>query len=98
VVVNRTRRVAAVDGGKPLTAARAELAADSLTGDGAEDQLARAALLVHHEVATAAEHDVRMTRRFSSAHPEVPVVTVTALPSDVHDLEGLRTIGLLLGA
>jgi anion-transporting ArsA/GET3 family ATPase len=98
VVVNRTRRVAAVDGGAPLTAARAELAADALTGDSAEEQLARAALHVHHEIATAAEHDVRMTRRFCSAHPEVPVVGVTALPSDVHDLDGLRTIGLLLGA
>jgi hypothetical protein len=39
-----------------------------------------------------------MTRRFCSAHPEVPVTAVTALPSDVHDLEGLRTIGMLLGA
>jgi hypothetical protein len=59
--------------------------------------LARAALLVHAEIATAAEHDVRMTRRFCSAHPEVPVASVTALPSDVHDIEGLRTIGELLG-
>jgi anion-transporting ArsA/GET3 family ATPase len=98
VVVNRTRRLAAVKGGQPLTAARAELAADSLTGEDAEEQLARAALRVHAEIATAAEHDARMTRRFCSAHPAVPVVGVTALPSDVHDLEGLRTIGLLLGA
>jgi anion-transporting ArsA/GET3 family ATPase len=98
VVVNRTRRVAAVDGGEPLTAARAELAADSLTGDDPDEQLARAALLVHAEIAAAADHDARMSRRFCSAHPEVPVAAVTALPSDVHDLDGLRTIGLLLGA
>jgi anion-transporting ArsA/GET3 family ATPase len=98
VVVNRTRRLAAVKGAEPLTAARAELAADSLTGEDAEEQLARAALRVHAEIAVAAEHDARMTRRFCSAHPAVPVVGVTALPSDVHDLEGLRTIGLLLGA
>ncbi len=38
-----------------------------------------------------------MTRRFSSAHPEVPLVAVAALPADVHDLAGLRTIGELLG-
>jgi hypothetical protein len=53
---------------------------------------------VHHEIASAAEHDARMTKRFSSAHPQVPLVTVPALPADVHDLEGLRTIGGLLGA
>jgi anion-transporting ArsA/GET3 family ATPase len=98
VVVNRTRRVAAVDNAEPLTAARAELAAESLTDDDDEARLARAALRVHAEVATAAEHDARMTRRFCSAHPEVPVSGVTALPSDVHDLDGLRTIALLLGA
>ena len=98
VVVNRTRRVAAVENGEPLTAARAELAAESLTDDDDECRLARAALRVHAEVATAADHDARMTRRFRSAHPEVPVAGVTALPSDVHDLDGLRTIALLLGA
>ena len=98
VVVNRTRRVAAVDKGEPLTAARAELAAESLTEDDDEAKLVQAALRVHAEIATAAEHDARMTRRFCSAHPEVPVSGVTALPSDVHDLDGLRTIALLLGA
>jgi anion-transporting ArsA/GET3 family ATPase len=98
VVVNRTRRVATVDNAEPLTAARAELAAESLTEDDEEALLARAALRVHAEIAAAAEHDARMTRRFCSAHPEVPVSGVTALPSDVHDLDGLRTIGLLLGA
>ncbi len=98
IVVNRTRRAAAVDGAEPLSAARAEVAADALSGEDAASVLARAALLVHAEIATAAEHDVRMTRRFCSAHPEVPVVSVTALPSDVHDLEGLRAIGNLLGA
>jgi anion-transporting ArsA/GET3 family ATPase len=106
VVVNRTRRVAGVEGAPPLSAARAEVAADALaTDDPADDPandrvsaLARAALLVHAEIATAAEHDVRMTKRFRSAHPDVPVVAVTALPSDVHDLDGLRTIAGLLGA
>ena len=98
VVVNRIRRVSAVDGATPLTAARAELAADTLTDNDEASALARAALLVHAEIAAAAEHDARMTRRFQAAHPEVPVASVTALPSDVHDLEGLRTIGDLLGA
>jgi anion-transporting ArsA/GET3 family ATPase len=98
VVVNRTRRAAEVDGVPPLTAARAEVAADALTDDDAASALARAALLVHAEIAGVAEHDVRMTRRFRAAHPEVPLVSVPALSSDVHDLDGLRTIGEMLGA
>ena len=48
---------------------------------------------MHAEIAAAAEHDARMARRFSAAHPEVAVVTVPALPVDVHDIDGLRTIG-----
>jgi anion-transporting ArsA/GET3 family ATPase len=98
IVVNRTRRAVPVEGSQPLSAARAELAADALRGDDPASALARAALLVHHEIASAAEHDARMTKRFSSAHPQVPLVTVPALPADVHDIEGLRTIGGLLGA
>jgi anion-transporting ArsA/GET3 family ATPase len=94
VIVNRTHRTASVKGAVPLTAARAEVAAETL---GSRHPLAEAALRVHVEVATAAEHDARMTRRFSSAHPEVPLVAVPALPADVHDLAGLQTIGELLG-
>jgi hypothetical protein len=37
-----------------------------------------------------------MAKRFATAHPEVPSVAVPALPVDVHDLDGLRTIGRLL--
>ncbi len=96
VVVNRTHRAAAVAGGQPLSAARAEDAAESLDGDDPAEALARAALLVHAEVATAADHDARLTKRFAAAHPRVPLVGVPALPTDVHDIEGLRTIGELL--
>ncbi|SOD71885.1 anion-transporting ArsA/GET3 family ATPase [Jatrophihabitans sp. GAS493] len=62
----------------------------------ADLQLAEAALRVQVEVALSAEHDQRMIKRFASAHPEVPRVSVRALPSDVHDLDGLREIGALL--
>jgi hypothetical protein len=37
-----------------------------------------------------------MSRRFAAAHPDVPTVSVPALPADVHDLAGLRRIGELL--
>jgi anion-transporting ArsA/GET3 family ATPase len=100
IVVNRTRRAAPVDGGEPLTAAQAGVAADKLDSKAADEPgaLAVAALRVHAEVASAAEHDARMTRRFSSAHPDVPLIAVPALPADVHDLAGLEAIGSLLGA
>ena len=98
VVVNRTRQAAPVDGANPLSAARAEAAAEGLDPAEPATALARAALLVHAEIAAAAEHDARMTKRFASAHPDVALVSVPALPADVHDLEGLRTIGDLLGA
>jgi hypothetical protein len=34
-----------------------------------------------------------MLARFTRAHPSVAMVGVPALPSDVHDLEGLQEIG-----
>jgi anion-transporting ArsA/GET3 family ATPase len=98
LIVNRTHRAAPVKGAAPLAAARAEAAADALAGKtrDAATQLAEAALRVHAEVAASAEHDARMTQRFATAHPEVPLVSVAALPVDVHDLDGLRAIGDLL--
>jgi anion-transporting ArsA/GET3 family ATPase len=100
LIVNRMHRVAPTAGTPPLTAGRAEAAADALAGKAADPAtaLAAAALLVHAEVAAAAGHDTRMSRRFSSAHPDVEVVEVPALPVDVHDLAGLRRIGELLSA
>jgi anion-transporting ArsA/GET3 family ATPase len=98
LVLNRVRRTVLDATGPTLSAARAEAAADALgakTGDTATT-LAEAALRVHSEVAQAAEHDGRMARRFAAAHPEVPIVAVPALAADVHDLDGLRTIGSML--
>jgi len=83
---------------EPFAAARAEAAADTL--EAKKDPglaLTIAALRVHAEVAAAAEHDARMAKRFSSAHPQVGLVSIPALTADVHDLDGLRAIGDLLG-
>ncbi len=94
LVVNRVHRC--VDG---LTARRAEAAADALADKSEADlALAEAALRVHVETATAADHDERMARRFAAAHPDVATISVPALPTDVHDLAGLRRIGELLSA
>ncbi len=94
LVVNRVHRTVVGD----LPAARAEAAADALAAkpDDPATRLAEAALRVHAELAAAAEHDARMTRRFAAAHPRVALVSVPALPADVHDLDGLRQIGTLL--
>jgi len=92
VVLNRVRQVAV-----PLTAERALDAADRLaesTEAGAE--LAQAALRVHAEIAEAGRHDRLMVARFAAAHPDVPELQVPALPTDVHDLAGLRLIGAAL--
>jgi len=40
-----------------------------------------------------AESERRLARRFTAAHPLVPVARVPAQPDDVHDLNGLRVIG-----
>jgi len=42
------------------------------------------------------ERETRLRGRFAAAHPQVPTVVVPALPSDVHDLDGLRRVGELL--
>ncbi len=94
LIVNRVHHCVA-----GLTARRAEAAADALAEKAEADlALAEAALRVHVETALAAEHDQRMARRFAAAHPDVPTVAVPALPTDVHDLDGLRRIGALLSA
>ncbi|HTZ44013.1 MAG TPA: ArsA-related P-loop ATPase [Jatrophihabitans sp.] len=92
VVLNRVRR-SEVD----LSADRALDAADRLAGlDSPGAELAAAALRVHAETAEAARHDRAMVNRFAAAHPDVPELQVPALPTDVHDLAGLRAIGAAL--
>jgi anion-transporting ArsA/GET3 family ATPase len=92
VVLNRVRGVEV-----NLSADRAQDAADRLAEDGSSNaQLARAALQVHAEMAEAARHDRSMVARFAAAHPDVAELQVPALPTDVHDLAGLRLIGAAL--
>ncbi|SOD67739.1 Anion-transporting ATPase, ArsA/GET3 family [Streptomyces zhaozhouensis] len=75
--------------------------ADSAHADGADpmtaDLLAAALLRVHAEHMRQLARENRTRARFTALHPEVPVVEVAALPGDVHDLDGLRTIGAALG-
>lgn len=75
-----------------LTAAQSVSAADHLA-ESPEHELAAAALLLHAERMRVIEREQRLARRFSTAHPSVPVVDVPAFATDVHDLDGLREVG-----
>jgi anion-transporting ArsA/GET3 family ATPase len=96
VVLNRMRTAT-----QTLSAGQAEAALERLQADGADrgsaaTRLAEAALAVHAMVADIARHDRGMAARFAAAHPDVPQRTVPAMPTDVHDLDGLRVIGRAL--
>ena len=98
LVLNRMHVAATAPGGETLAARKAEAAADTLAGKPAtaDSELAEAALRVQVEIALSADHDARMAKRFAAAHPDVAIRTVRALPTDVHDLDGLRAVGELL--
>ena len=55
-------------------------------------------LRLHADRSRMLEREVVLRRRFAAAHPQVPTVVVPALAGDVHDLEGLRTVGNMLAA
>ena len=50
-------------------------------------------LRLHADRVALAARERRLQERFSGAHPQVPVVEVAAQPGDVHDLDGLRSVG-----
>uniref|UniRef100_UPI0015D13874 ArsA-related P-loop ATPase n=1 Tax=Modestobacter altitudinis TaxID=2213158 RepID=UPI0015D13874 len=90
LVINRTHPPATTT----LTATRAEAAAEAVAEAGGKGaKLAVGALRVHAERMTLATREQRLADRFTSAHPEVKVRTVPSAAGDVHDLEGLRTMG-----
>ncbi|MCF2529198.1 ArsA family ATPase [Yinghuangia soli] len=72
--------------------------APSEDGPSAEDlRLVAGLLTLHAERLRMIGREERVRTRFTSIHPEVPLVEVPALPGDVHDLDGLRAIGRHLG-
>jgi hypothetical protein len=74
---------------------RPDDAGAAAASDGATDteRLAAGLLRLHAERMQVVARERRTRDRFVSVHPEVPMVEVTALPGDVHDLDGLRAIG-----
>ncbi|MEO9238768.1 MAG: ArsA family ATPase [Jatrophihabitantaceae bacterium] len=94
VVLNRMHRP-----GIELSAQRAIDAAERLAELPEQTpalKLAAAALLVHADNAEAARHDRSMVARFGAAHPDVAQREVPAMPTDIHDLDGLRAVGQAL--
>jgi anion-transporting ArsA/GET3 family ATPase len=55
-------------------------------------------LRLHADRALIVERETRLRARFATAHPDVATVVLPALPTDVHDLDGLRDIGALLAS
>ncbi len=50
-------------------------------------------LRAHAALLRQAAREQRVAAPFTEAFPQVPTVAVTAQPADVHDVDGLRTIG-----
>jgi len=99
VVVNRMMALAApaLSGGRATAAA--EQLEDASQGDGdpaASGELTSALLRLHADLASVAERHEGHVRRFVAGHPGVPMSTVPASATDIHDLEGLRTVGAAL--
>jgi anion-transporting ArsA/GET3 family ATPase len=88
LVVNRTHPVLATG----LAGPKALAAAETLERRG-DSPLAAAVLRLHADRASVADRERRLVARFTRAHAGVAVARVPAMPSDVHDLTGLRQIG-----
>ncbi|MFS0885889.1 ArsA family ATPase [Aeromicrobium sp. 179-A 4D2 NHS] len=93
LVVNRTHDENAAG----VSAADAESASPRLAGGNAAQRRTAELLDVHAERMRLAERENRLRERFTAAHRNVEVVPVPALDTDVHDLDGLRSIGGFLG-
>jgi anion-transporting ArsA/GET3 family ATPase len=95
LVVNRASVQPPVD----LSAAAAMWGYEKLR-DSSDDasRMAAGLLRLHADRRLMVEREARLRDRFARAHPDVATVVLPALPTDVHDLEGLRRIGELLGA
>ncbi|MBU2663318.1 ArsA family ATPase [Actinoplanes bogorensis] len=78
-----------------LAADASEAAADALTAAG-DHPLTADALRIHANLVRQTERELLVAANFTDAFPAVPTVSVTAQPADVHDVDGLRTIGALL--
>ncbi|MGN6523113.1 MAG: ArsA family ATPase [Actinomycetes bacterium] len=87
LVLNRVHRSEAEE----ISTERALSAADDLDRR-KEHRLTAELLRLHADRMRMITREARLARRFSAAHPGVPVTEVVARGSDVHDLDGLRDL------
>jgi anion-transporting ArsA/GET3 family ATPase len=92
LVLNRVHRPAA---GTP-SAEESLAAADRLAALGGHEATVEI-LRAHAALVAQAARQRRTAQTFTDAFPTVPTVSVAAQPVDVHDIDGLRTIGAALG-
>ncbi|MGK5679650.1 ArsA family ATPase [Actinoplanes sp. URMC 104] len=91
LVLNRMHRSEVAS----LSADDSLAAAETLAGAG-DHSVTADALRIHANLVRQTEREERVAATFTDAFPAVPTVAVTAQPADVHDVDGLRTIGALL--
>nr|WP_030502090.1 ArsA-related P-loop ATPase [Micromonospora purpureochromogenes] len=87
LVLNRVHRPAA-----DLSAEASLAAAERLAAAGGHEGTVEV-LRAHAALAQQAVREEQVAARFTEAFPAVPAVSVAAQPADVHDVDGLRTIG-----
>ncbi|WP_207916931.1 ArsA-related P-loop ATPase [Micromonospora sp. KC723] len=87
LVLNRVHRPAV-----ELDAAASLAAAERLVGLGGHEVTVDV-LRAHAALARQSVRERQVAARFTEEFPSVPAVSVTAQPADVHDVDGLRTIG-----
>ena len=92
VVVNRLQAL----GASALSASRAEDGVEQLLEDGHGQTLTAGLLALHADLASTAARQHTVVSRFAATHPDVPMASVAASATDVHDLDGLREVGRLL--
>jgi anion-transporting ArsA/GET3 family ATPase len=87
LVLNRVHAAA-------TTAVSGDEAAEASAKIRDDNPVAADVLLIHADMMARAERERAMTLRFTESHPEVPVASVAAQPVDIHDIDGLREIGV----
>ncbi|MCX6396282.1 MAG: AAA family ATPase [Propionibacteriales bacterium] len=95
LVINR----ASIEPEGDLSPAAATAAYEALrdAGAGSSHDVAAGLLRLYSDRKLIVERERRLRAKFATAHPRVRTVVLPALASDVHDLDGLRRIGDLLG-
>jgi anion-transporting ArsA/GET3 family ATPase len=94
LVVNRASSTPPGD----LSANLAMAGVERLRSSGEDHGLTAGLLRLHADRKILVEREKRLTSRFAASHPDVPTAVLPALSTDVHDLDGLRRIGDLLGS